>query len=131
MKKSKFESIIVSVVLATILFSPALALAQNYCTIGQGPIKVPCPITGSGPAGQKFFGNLAITIINIALLVVGSLAVLFLIIGGYRYITAHGNEEQTEGAKRTIKNSLVGIIIVVMSFAIITIIVNILVQGQP
>lgn len=105
---------------------------SNYCTVGVGGlIKVPCPIKDTGPGGQKYFGNLILEIIGIALLVVGGLAVVFLMFGAFRYLTAAGSEEQTESAKRILKQAILGLVIVLLSFAIVNIITNILVVGQP
>lgn len=81
---------------------------------------------GSGLPGSDTFGGLVALIVQILLVVAGSIAVIFLIIGGYRYITASGNEEQTEAAKKTLTGALIGLVIIAMSFAIIAIISNIL-----
>ncbi len=58
-------------------------------------------------------------IINMILALVGFIAVLFLIIGGFQYITASGNPDQLESAKKTIMYSIIGIVIVVISWAIV------------
>ena len=39
-------------------------------------------------------------------------AVFFLIKGGYTYMSSSGNPNSLEGAKRTIKNALIGLVIV-------------------
>ena len=69
-------------------------------------------------------------IFNTILLVAGSIAVLFLIIGGFRYITSRGNEEATEAAKKTMTSAIVGIIVIFMSFATVYIISRFLITGQ-
>ena len=94
-----------------------------------------CGLTGQilnlcGPAGQSTVTGLILTIISMLLAVTGLLAVLFLIIGGLRYITAHGNEEQAEGAKKTLQHAVIGLIIVILSFVIIRIIANALIYNQ-
>ena len=61
-------------------------------------------------------------IINIILGVAGLVSVLFVIIGGFRYITSAGNEEQAEAGKKTLQNAIIGIIIVVLSFVIVSVI---------
>jgi glucose uptake protein GlcU len=68
-------------------------------------------------------------LIEIGLAVAGSLAVLFIIVGGIRYITAYGNEEQTESAKKTLTNAIIGVVIVILAFVIVRVIVNALVFG--
>ena len=50
----------------------------------------------------------------------------FLIIGGFKYVTSHGNEEQMEAAKKTVKAAIVGIVIIVMSYAIVAVVNDLL-----
>lgn len=69
-------------------------------------------------------------IINIALAVAGLIAVLFLIIGGFRYITSAGNEETAEQAKKIIVNSIIGIVVIILSFVIVRVISNALANNQ-
>ena len=54
-----------------------------------------------------------------------ALAVVFLVIGGYQYLTAIGNEEQIKAAHKTITWSLVGLLLAMLAFAIVQILVNI------
>jgi len=77
------------------------------------------------------FGALIIRAIEIALFFAGAIALLFLIIGGFQYIAARGNEETTEKAKKTISGAILGLIIIIMSYAIVTMINNLVVQGVP
>ena len=56
---------------------------------------------------------------------------LFLIIGAFRYLTSSGNEEAAEAAKKMMTNAVVGLIIIIMSFAMIYIITRALLTGSP
>jgi hypothetical protein len=67
-------------------------------------------------------GILSVT--NAILALVGIVAVLFLIIGGFRYVTASGNPEQIEGAKKTIMYAVVGLIVVILAYAIVNYIIG-------
>lgn len=63
-------------------------------------------------------GFLIATIIKVIL---GFLAVIFLvltIVAGFRWMTAGGNEEQVKKAVGTIKNSIIGLVIVLAAYAI-------------
>ena len=79
--------------------------------------------------GTRTFEVLLKDIINIALYFAGGIAVLFLIIGGFRYVTSLGNEEAMEKAKKTITSAVLGIIIIVMAFALVAIINTLLTKG--
>lgn len=122
-----------AIILLAACFVPLGALAATcpdfFCDVGG--IKVPAPWRGAtGPAGELTVGGLIMSVITIALMIVGSIAVLFLIIGGFRYITASGNEEQTEAAKKSMLHAALGLGIVLLSFAMVSIISRLLIQGK-
>jgi len=60
-----------------------------------------------------------------ALIILASIAtVFFLVRGGYLYITSSGNPVALEDAKRTIRNALIGLVIVIASSAISSVLNN-------
>lgn len=61
-------------------------------------------------------------IINWALAIAFIAAVIMLIWGGFRYITSAGNDEQAKGARGTIVNALIGMVIIVLSYVIVQIV---------
>jgi hypothetical protein len=63
-------------------------------------------------------------VINWLLGIAFAVAVLFLIIGGFWYITSAGNEETAEKGKGTAVNAIIGIVIIIMSYVIINVISN-------
>ena len=52
------------------------------------------------------------------------LAVLFLIIGGFYYITSAGNEEQAEKGRKTLINSIIGLVVIILSYTIVRIVAS-------
>lgn len=64
--------------------------------------------------------------INGTLIFAGSIAVLFLMTGGFWYLTSGGNEEQAEKGRKTVVNSILGLVIIVMSFAIVRVVTSLL-----
>lgn len=85
---------------------------------------------GAGPAGTANAGDLITAVIEILLLIAGSLAVVFLVIGGIKYVISRGNEEQAESAKKTMTAAIFGLVIIVMAYAIVYIISSALIQGE-
>lgn len=79
---------------------------------------------GGGISGETSLTGLIFTVINIALALAGLIAVLFLIIGGFRYITAGGNEDASGQAKKIIMNAVIGIIVVILSFVVVRVVAN-------
>lgn len=57
-------------------------------------------------------------IINIVLSILGVLVIGIVIYGGWLWLTSRGNEEQIAKAKKVIANGLIGLIIILTSFAI-------------
>lgn len=54
---------------------------------------------------------------NILLYLVGALSVIFVIIGGFRYVISGGDANATAGAKSTIIYALIGIVVAFMAYA--------------
>ena len=58
-------------------------------------------------------------ITNTMLLVIGVVAVIMLIVGGFRYVLSNGNEKAISGAKDTILYAIIGIVVALLSYAIV------------
>ena len=63
-------------------------------------------------------------ITNMALGFAGVIAVVFIIVGGYMYLTSAGNEEGAEKGRKVLTNAIIGLIIIILSATIIRIVVN-------
>jgi len=70
------------------------------------------------------FQQLITTIINILSLIVGIIAVIFIIIGGLKYITSGGDSNNVTSAKNTILYAIVGLIIVALAQVIVRFVLN-------
>jgi len=57
-------------------------------------------------------------VISTALLLAGVVAVIYLIIGGYQYITSSGNAEQAQTGRTTVLNAIIGLIIIFAAYVI-------------
>jgi len=75
-------------------------------------------------AGASTLTGLALTVINYLLILAGLIAVIALVIGGFWYITAAGNEEQSEKGRKAIMNAIIGVVVVVLAYAIVNILVD-------
>jgi hypothetical protein len=56
---------------------------------------------------------------NTLVFLVGAVSVIFIIIGGLRYVTSNGDAKNIEAAKTTILYAVVGVIVAMMSYAIV------------
>jgi len=62
--------------------------------------------------------TIIVWIINFSLKLLGVLFLGLLIMSGYQWMTAGGNEEQVTKAQSRMKNAIIGLVIVLMSWAI-------------
>src|SRR3989344_5944574 len=70
--------------------------------------------TGTGKAN-----DLIAKIINIFSVIVGIVAVIMIIVAGFRYITSAGNQERVKAAKTTLIYALIGLVIVALAQVIV------------
>ncbi|MBQ3436598.1 hypothetical protein IJG26_01425 [Candidatus Saccharibacteria bacterium] len=59
------------------------------------------------------------TILSIIIFACGTVAVAYIIVGGYNYMTSTGDAGKVEKAKKTIMYAIIGLIICALSFIIV------------
>lgn len=67
------------------------------------------------------FGSLSkavSTIFNVVIMVAGIAFVVLFLVGGIQYLTAAGNEEQSQKAKKLLLDAVVGLVLVLAAWAI-------------
>ena len=74
----------------------------------------------SNPDAPKFVGN----IFNIIIGILGIVAVVGIIVGGYQFVTSRGDPGQTVKARNILVFSVVGLIVALLSFAIVNFVIN-------
>lgn len=81
----------------------------------------------SGTCAQNLnhISTLAGNITNIALGLVATISVLFLIYGSITYVTSAGNPDSLGRAKSTILYSILGLVLAILAYAIINFVVKI------
>ena len=98
------------------MLTPAFAYANLQTVTAFGG-------TASGTSAQDVLDAIEL-VVNAILTLVGIIAVIFVIIGGVRYITSQGDESAVAQAKLTIIYALFGIIIVILSAVLVNIIIS-------
>lgn len=61
---------------------------------------------------------------NIVLFIAGALAVIMIIYGAIRFMTAHGNEKQVESARLIVTYSVIGLIIAILAYALVNFVLS-------
>lgn len=74
----------------------------------------------SGASTGDDLPGIASKVVNVMLFIVGILAVIMIIFSGIRYITAHGDKGQVESAKNTLIYSIVGLVVAIIAYAIVS-----------
>lgn len=72
-----------------------------------------------GAAEQDKAPDIIKNVINLILTVLGMIAVIMIVIGGIRYTTSNGDASSIKGAKDTILYAVVGLIVAILSYAIV------------
>ncbi len=68
--------------------------------------------------GESDPREIASKIINVALGFLGIVAVVIIIIGGFKWMTASGNEDKVAEAKKLIVAGIIGLVIILAAYAI-------------
>jgi len=98
----------------SLLFLPAIAAAQ----IGEPTIGT---TFGMGTADLE---DTVIQIVQWVLGFLGLVAVIMILIGGFQWMTAGGNEEKVASAKKIISAAVIGLIIVLLAWAIVIFVIS-------
>jgi len=59
------------------------------------------------------------TIVNVLLFIIGTVAVVTIIISGIRYTTSHGDAKAVQVAKDTLLYAIIGLVVAISSYAIV------------
>lgn len=127
--KTFFISIISAIALLVPVAAPVAVYAQtpnideSLCTgaslsVSQGG---DCSSTA---AAEDSVNNIIRTVINVFSLVVGVISVIFIIVGGFKYITSGGDTNSVTSARNTIMYAIVGLVIVALSQIMVQFVLN-------
>lgn len=128
LSKAKYilASLAVAVFGAVAVATPTFA--GVYCPDGtykEGDTLSVCDGSGEGSdaRGANLMGTLNV-IINVALGVIGFLAVVMIIFGGVQYTTSAGDAAKVTKAKNTIMYGIIGLVIALLAYAIVNFILS-------
>ncbi len=111
--------------------APTYAATSGAACSGD-PNAAPDPLSaGAGcsqGASQKtnLFGQGGVFTVaaNTLIFLVGAISVIYLIIGGLRYVISNGDSKAVTSAKDTILYAIVGVVVAVISFALVQFVIN-------
>ena len=80
--------------------------------------------TNTGLSNQKEPREIILGLINVAMGFLGLVAVIVIMYGGFKWMTASGNEEKVEEAKKLIGAGIIGLVILLTAYALVSYIIN-------
>jgi hypothetical protein len=113
--------IVIGLLALVIILSPTVGMAWDWGSVGLPDLQSSGRIA---PFDGKSLLEVISAVINLAFAMAAIVAVIYLIIGGYSYVTAGGNPEAVEMAKTTIVNALIGLLVILVSYLIVGFVMN-------
>jgi hypothetical protein len=119
------RNIVIAVaVFLTVIFaglsSPALAGTKSSIKCGinaaAGAASSDC---STAPKPATDFTDLVAKIINVMSVLVGAIAVVMIVIAGFRFVTSAGNETAVAAARKTILYAVIGLLVVAFAQALV------------
>ena len=119
-RMKKFVGLAATAMLATGIMLPAITMAQGLTANDLGVEAIQNNIKlGAGDVRQT-----AARIINVALGFLGIIAVVIVLVGGFKYMVSGGNEEKTTEAKNLIVAGIIGLAIILSAWAITSFVIG-------
>lgn len=82
-------------------------------------------LTASGTSTTpNSFSSVLTTVTNILLFLMGAISVIMIIVGGIRYATSQGDQTQMQSAKNTILYAVIGVVVSIAAYAIVSFVVT-------
>ena len=107
-----FLAMAVAALLVVNFFSVEHAFALEAIRTEDNPV---ADLTG----GRGSFRSLVLLVVNFFLGFLGLLAVIMIIYGGFLYISSAGEQEKIDSAKKILMYAVVGIVVIIISFALV------------
>jgi len=112
---------------------PAPPTPQQQACTGAGGAWDPATSKCASAGGVELLGagGLVGSIINTLLVIVGAASVIMMIVGGIRYIISSGDQNAVTSAKNTIMYAVIGLVVALLAYALVSFILNGLAPPPP
>ena len=120
-----FKKFLIACAIVFSAFAPAMVFAQSAEDVGVIAVQE----SDGFALGSADLRETAVRLINVALGFLGIIAVVIVLIGGFKYMLSGGNQDKTDEARKMIVSGFVGIAIVIGAWAITTFVLGQLVEA--
>lgn len=114
----KFSKHLISFAIVSAIALPMVVLAQADFGLNQVETGLNNSLSNSDP--REVIGR----IINVALGFLGVIAVCIILFGGFKWMTAMGNEDKASEAKKLLGAGVIGLVIILAAWAIASFIIS-------
>ncbi|GAC1412916.1 MAG: hypothetical protein NVSMB66_3480 [Candidatus Doudnabacteria bacterium] len=124
------KKILISGALFFLILIPNLGLAatsSDKCSAGA----VKSNIAALFPTKFCSAGDLMSGVIKTLLALISMVAVVVIILGGYKYVTSNGNTESAGAARKAITNAVIGLVVAVLAYTVVSVVNNTLISTSP
>ena len=122
----KILGILVAAIIGVSLFAPGMCFAADYDYCGKLPAELweanGCRSEASNP--DEVIAAKVTKPINVLLYIVGVLAVVMIIYGGFTYMTSAGDAAKVNKGKTILIYSIVGLVIAILAYAIVNFVIT-------
>ena len=123
-KKINWPAVVRFALAVVLLVGSATLTASASSLPGGGANGICNKLNGLNCNEVKDVNLLILTVINWVLSITLAVDVLFIIFGGFLYITSAGNEDRASKGKNTIVNAIIGLAIVILAYFLANVVAN-------
>jgi hypothetical protein len=117
---NKISKHLISLAIVSLLVLPVAFTANAQADFGINEVNTGLNNALAGGDPREMVGR----IINVALGFLGVIAVVIILMGGFKWMTAAGNEDKVAEAKKLLGAGVIGLAIVLAAWAVATFIIN-------
>lgn len=133
MKNQTVKKIVTFVLSAMFSFStlsmPVVALAQNANLPANTNDPFGIQYGKKTGLGEKDPRETVASVIKIIMGFLGTVAIVIILLGGFKWMIASGNDEKVSEAKKLIASGIIGLVIILSAYAITTFVLNQLINA--
>ena len=127
---SELKKFLFGAMAAIALFGILFAIGPAFSPIGVNAQKIAqpctdCPLIGNPktiPTGAKGIADFILNIAKFVTYIVGAIAVLFLVYGGFLFVTDGGDGKKAGQGKQIFFNAVIGLALAIAAYAIVAVI---------